>query len=157
MKTITISDEAAKFIAEFTDELKKQDRRGTADPYYYVVRRVIDDPQPNGCGDRKKYFDHGRVENYTEEEAKRQAEERCMDFDDYVETCCTEYEVSDGYEIENVFFTKKGYDEHVALYGHNIIWRCNEKGFDSYIEHAYRNPEIAGLLKAVKEIGEALK
>jgi hypothetical protein len=42
MKTITISDEAAKFIAEFTDELKKQDRRVTADPYYYVVRRVVE-------------------------------------------------------------------------------------------------------------------
>jgi hypothetical protein len=52
---------------------------------------------------------------------------------------------------ENFFFTLEGYQEHVKLNGHNIARGCNK--YDSYVEHAYRNPEIAGVLKAIKEIG----
>ena len=155
MKTITVSDETAKFLKEFTARLEKQDRRGTSDPFYFTVRKFVDVAVPDGCGDKVAYFDNLDTENYREEEAKKRALELEMDFDAYVEERCTKYDIKEEEQYENFFFTLEGYEEHVRMNGHNIARTCNR--YDSYVEHAYRNPEISNLLKAVKEIGASFE
>ena len=155
MKTITISDETAAFLYELTTRLENGDNRGTADPYYFTVRKFIDVGVPEGCGNETHYFDNYDVENYTEEKAKQRAIELELEFDDYIEKRCHKYDVKEEEQYENFFFTLDGYNEHVRLNGHNIARVCNK--YDSYVDHAYRNPEIAGVLKAIKEIGCALK
>ena len=155
MKTITVSDETALFLSELSSRIENQDCRGTATPFYFTVRKFVDVGVPEGCGDTTKYFDNHDVETYSEEEAKKNAEELEMDFDEYVETRCHKYDVKEEERFENFFFTLEGYEQHVKMNGHNIIRECNK--YDSYVDHAYRNPEIAGVLKAIKEIGCALK
>lgn len=155
MKRITISDEVATFLSELTTRLENQDNRGTADPYYFTVRRFVDIGVPEGCGEKTKYFDNHDAESYSEEEAKQRAIELEVEFDDYVEDRCHKYDVKEEKKYENFFFTLDGYNEHVRLNGHNIARGCNK--YDSYVDHAYRNPEIAGVLKAIKEIGYAIR
>jgi len=155
MKTIAVSDETAAFLSELATRLANQDRRGTADPYYFTVRKFVDVAVPEGCGEKVMYFDSQDCESYTEEEAKENAIEHEMEFDDYVEDRCNKYDVKEEERYENFFFTLEGYQQHIKMDGHNIARRCNK--YDSYVDHAYRNPEIAGVLKAVKEIGCALR
>jgi hypothetical protein len=153
MRTITISDEAADFLAEFTARLSRQNNRGTAFPFYFTVRCVKEVAAPEGCTDEVRYFDSQQVENYTEEDMRKNCEEMEVDFDEYVSEHCTKYCAQDIEMNENVFFTLEGYQEHMRLNGHN--YRHYKDKYD-YVEHAWRNPEIASLLSAVKEIGEAL-
>jgi hypothetical protein len=53
-----------------------------------------------------------------------------------------------------VFLTEEGYNEHMKLNSHNYRhW----KSYQFYVLHAFRNPEMAGLIEAIKEIGQQLK
>lgn len=155
MKTINISDEAAEFISALVNRLRTQDNRGTADPYYFTVCKLVDVPVPEGCGDKTIYFDSDDCESYTEEQAKERADELEMTFDDYIDYRCHKYDCKEQEKYENFFLTLEGYNEHVKLNGHNIARECNK--FYSYVDHAYRNPEIENLLKYVKEIGDAIQ
>jgi hypothetical protein len=155
MKTIKISNETADFIAKLAHTIETQDNRATASPIFFTVRKFVDVGVPEGCGDITKYFDNHDVETYTEEEARKNAEELEIDFDEYVETRCHKYDAKEEEKFENFFFTLDGYNEHVRLNGHNIAREC--KRFDSYVDHAYRNPEIKKVIEAIKEIGSALK
>ncbi len=49
---------------------------------------------------------------------------------------------------DNVFFTFEGYQEHVRQNKHNM---GRGEGFHSYVKHAYRNPEMESLWKAIQE------
>jgi len=155
MKAIYISDKTASFLKEFTERLKKQDNRCTADPFYFTVRKFVDVAVPEGCGDKTMYYDSHDNETYSEKQVKERCLELDMDFHDYVQDRCNSYDVKEEERFENFFFTKEGYDQHVKLNGHNIAKSCIS--FDSYVDHAYRNPEIDNILKALKEIGESLK
>jgi hypothetical protein len=53
----------------------------------------------------------------------------------------------------NVFFTERGYNQHMELNGHNYR-HGTEKAY-SYVKHAFRNPEIENIFKALKDISKA--
>jgi hypothetical protein len=152
MKTISISDKTADFIAKLSKTIETQDNRSTATPIYFTVRKFVDVIAADGCGDKNAYFDRFDAENYTEESAKDRAKDLEMDFEDYVEKRCTSYETKEEEQYEGFFLTLDGYNEHVRLNGHNIS--CNR--FDSYVDHIYRNPEIESVIEAIKEIGISL-
>lgn len=154
MVKISISDETAVFLSQLAHTLKTQDNRGTADPYFFTVRKFIDVAVPDGCGEAMLYFDNSDVESYTEEEAKKRAEELEMTFDDYVEERCQKYDSKEEERFENFFFTEDGYKQHVKINGHNIARVC--KRYDSYVDHAFRNPELEKVISAIKEIGSAV-
>jgi hypothetical protein len=150
LKTIEISDETADFIVSLVKEIETQENYGTTDPYYFSVRCVRELASPSGTSDNIKY--HWEGEEYTEAELKKYCEENNMDFEDEKdkaqEFCIQEFD-----EYENFFFTKRGYDEHIKLNGHNYRY---SKKHDFYVRHAFRNPEILGLLKAIREIKSAV-
>ena len=153
MKTITISDEAVEFISHFVKELDTQDNRMTASPYFYVVRgvKVLTAADDRGCD--YMYYSPNDSESYTEEQVKEYCVENELDFDDHVEGL-EKFNIQEVDEDENVFFTFEGYKRHIALNGHN--YRHYER-FNSYVKHAFRNPEIESLLKTIREIGEQLE
>lgn len=156
MKTITVSDETAEFISNFVNQIETQDNRSTASPYYYVVRcvKLLTAADSRGCA--YQYYDSDACESFTEEQLRQHCDENDIeDVEAYIESESLEkIEVQEVDEYVNVFFTYDGYKKHIKLNGHN--YRHCEK-FDSYVMHAFRNPEIEGLLKSIKEIGQALK
>jgi hypothetical protein len=154
MVKIELSDETATFLSQLAHTMKTQDNRGTADPYFFTVRKLIDVGVPDDCGDETRYFDNHDVESYTEEQARKNAEELEMDFDEYVEKRCHAYQVQEEERFENFFFTMDGYNQHVKMNGHNIARECNR--YDSYVQYAFRNPELEKVIAAIKEIGSAV-
>ncbi|MDD5547029.1 MAG: hypothetical protein PHO67_07765 [Candidatus Omnitrophica bacterium] len=150
-KTITISDEAAAFLVELNRRLKTQDNRATRAPYYFTVRCVHEEPVPDGFTDEIRYVHDGTP--FTEEELRKYCEDNDLDFEQFKENSCRAYCVRDVEEFKNFFFTEEGYNEHMKLNGHNYRY-CKE--VNSYVDHAFRNPEIEQLLSAIKEIGKAL-
>lgn len=153
MKTITISDETAKFLTELTTRLKTQDRRCTADPFYFTIQKTVEVAVPEGCGEDVRYFDREQVESYSAAELKERATEQGCSFED-LEDCCQQYDIKEDQRYEGFFFTLEGYNEHIRLNGHNVARTC--KRYESYVEHGFRNPELEGVMKALREIGEAI-
>lgn len=151
-KTITISDESAAFLIELNRRLKTQDNRATANPYYFTVRCVSETPVPDGFTDDIRYVVDG-ITPFTEESLKKYCEENELDFEQFKANKCEKYCVRDSIEFKNFFFTEEGYNEHMELNGHNY---SQYKEVNSYVDHAFRNPEIEQLLAAIKEIGKAL-
>jgi hypothetical protein len=150
MKAIEISDETADFIVSLVKEIEAQENHGTADPYYFSVQCIRELAAPSGTNDNVKYYWEG--ETYTEAELKKCCEENNLDFENEKDKA-QEFCIQEVDEFENFFFTKRGYDEHIKLNGHNYR---HFKRHDFYVRHAFRNPEILGLLKAIREIKSAV-
>ena len=149
---VEISNKTVEFIKNFCHELKIQDCRGTASPYFYVVKCEKDEVRPVGHGCAEAWRHPEICETFTEEELIEYCEENHIDPEEFKEQCYN-FDLDKGYVDENVFFTERGYDEHIKLNGHN--YRHYNK-FYSYIKYANRNPEIENLLNAIKEIGDTI-
>jgi len=145
---IEISEETAKFIKDLAHEIETQDNCCTDDPYFYVVQGIKEIAAPIGQTGESRWFDSGELESFTEEELKEYCDEQGYDIEEYKEQC-QEYDAQEIEENVNVFFTRKGYDDHIRRNGHNYR---RFKRFYPYVMHAFRNTEIENLLKAIKEI-----
>lgn len=150
-KTIIISDKSAEFLIELNRRLNTQDNRATADPYYFTVRCVSEVPVPDGFTDDIRYVHDGTP--FTETELKQYCEDNELDFDSFKDKRCDKYCVRDVAEFKNFFFTEEGYNEHMRLNGHNY---GHYKEVNSYVDHAFRNPEIESLLEVIREISKSL-
>lgn len=174
---VNISDESWKFLKEFMNRINTQDNRATAKPYYYVVQCKREIAVAEGTNGNSKYYDNQSENSYTLEELrkiwfeenkldeldeheskeweqhenKEWTEEIEDEFQEYIDKNCQKYDVDEIDVDENVFFTKQGYKDHIKLNGHNY---SHYNKFNSYIKHAFRNPELNGLFKALEEITE---
>jgi hypothetical protein len=178
-------EEALKFLSDFMERYNSQDNRATATPYYYVIKckrwRVCAEGYSNGETRRVRISEDGeetgtfrgyvreRMNSYKEDlreltidgmfgapkerlramMAKRKEElEKIKGNWEELE----EIELEAYWEDYNVFFTEEGYRQHIAQNKHNL------PEHHSYIYHAFRNPEIAGLLEAIGVVsGKPLK
>lgn len=154
MKTITISDETADFLKSLSHRMLTQDRRGTADPYYITIQKIVEQPVPDECGSDVRYFNHYQSETETIEEIKVYCEQENLDVDEYIDENCTKYSVDDREEYENFFLTYEGYEEHIKQNDHNIAKTC--KSFHNYVQYASRNPELEQLYKSIHEIANEI-
>jgi len=160
-KTIEISDENYEFLKDFMNRIKTQDNRATASPYFYVVQCRKEIAVPLGTTGKTRYFDSNSSSSYTLEELKKWFKEWKDDdmewdnekdeeeFEKYKRKYCEKYDIDEIEEEHNVFFTEEGYNQHIKLNGHN--YRHYNK-FYSYIKHAFRNPELTGLFKALEDV-----
>jgi hypothetical protein len=156
---IEISEESFNFLKDLVHEMQTQDRACTADPYFYVVQEQIENPAFDGCGTDTRYsIEDGEGWETKESMLELIAENEEYDgktLEDLIdEGIIKEYEITNDYENTsdcNVFFTKKGYDDHIKRNGHNL--HCPRP----YILHAFRNAEIENLFKAIKEIANNKK
>lgn len=168
MAQIEIPDEDLQWLRDFAAEINKQDNRCTGHPYYYCVRmekRFVGADagytsdtvfvRQDG-GDYEEYPDEGAALAQLAEEGMPE-QEAAKYFDDHF----TEFGVFLYEEDRNVFFTHKGFLEHMRLNAHNYPGKQDgEGGFvgsdkcRSYVQHAFRNPEIKRLLEIVRAIGD---
>ena len=161
MKTIEISDENYEFLMNLKNELNTQDCRITASPYYYTIRQKKKVYVPDGCGNEVIYRDE------TELETKEDCVEYLLDYyeDEYDKDDLNDMSLCELFDIlieergfspinynyeyyySNVFLTEKACEHHISINKHNL-------GLEpvSYVDHAYRNPEMEKLLKILKTI-----
>lgn len=156
MPTIDVSDEDLQFLRELAHELRTQNNCGTAAPYFYVVRTWKELVAPPGYGDREVVVDYngGDARVFVDEKgAKTELTELLKD--DELEEALERLEHFGMHKVEesrNVFFTRKGYDEHMRLNDHNYGGTtCQDP--HPYVEHAFRNPEIRRLLEVIQRLG----
>lgn len=163
MKTIEVSDETYEFLINLSKELNSQNHRGTRMPYIFQIEQVEEIPTSDGCGDEVWICD-GHVCLRTDEDIKQavfEYKEWDLDNEDHQNL----FDDLDSYDIEqileenyskhsittqkrytNAFFTEKACVEHI---------KANDYHYSSprdYLNHAFRNPEIEGVMKFLCEL-----
>lgn len=173
MRTIEVTDEIYDFLSNLSKEIKTQDNRGTAKPYFFQVMEEEEVGVPNGNGE-EVWVQDGKICLRTEEDVKKavwnyygwpsmhiagdNSEE------DLVRDCEEEYISMSSWEIEavlevnyrkvcvdkkekfsNCFLSEKACNKHIEINGHNL------KNPHSYLHHAYRNKEMEMLFKFLEE------
>lgn len=164
MKTIRISDEMHEALMEISKQLNDQDHRATAMPYFFQVMTEEEVPVPDGFGESvwvmdgeiclrsdddikvaiyeykewdKSNSQHGKLFNqmsdYEKEEILRKVGYR-------------NYDITTTRKYENCFFTEKACETHIRQNRHNL----NKP--KSYLNHAFRNPEMELVLKFLCEL-----
>lgn len=156
-RTINVSNEVYEFLINLSKEIRDQDNRGTAFPYFYQIQQEKEVPVPEGCGDEVWVMD-GEVHLRTEEDIREAVfEYKCWnldsksDQDKYLNLTSWEveeilsvnyrkFDVSIEHSYSNMFLTHKAYLDHVKCNGHNLN---NPK---SFLFYAYRNSEMSQLI-----------
>ncbi len=160
----TLTAEDVEFLTNLANELRTQDRRATAKPVIFQVfeRERVWCIDPRYADDLGLLISDDAVECLTLEDAK----EQLADYDEIptetldglasledIEAFCDRRGIRctlTGYQerevLSNAFLTLSGYEEHMALNGHNY-----RHGASSYVTHATRNPQLARLLEIVEK------
>lgn len=155
-------EEAISFLAELGRKIKNQNNRGTARPYYFVgirKEKFVCHPEYNRSVDYYCKYDSEMTsefkstpDGYLEFEklaleggwvgTKEMAKERWEELE--------EVPIAFHEEDDNVFLTEEGFEKHVRLNAHNL-----PKDYRSYVKHAFRNPEMEGLVQAIITLSES--
>lgn len=167
MKTVKVSDEIYDFLVKTAKEIKEQDNRATRSPYFFQVQEDEEVGVPDGCGTEVWVMD-GEFFLRTDEDIKaaifdyngwdienEETNTLYDDIDEYdIESIlevmgCRKVNVDIRHTYSNCFLTFKAYEEHLRQNKHNLN---NPK---SYLNHAYRNPEMDMLFKFFEEVYES--
>lgn len=162
MKTIEVTDEMYNFISELSKEIKSQDNRGTAFPYFFQVQEDEQIGVPDGCGEiawvsdgetilktddeiKEAVFEWNNwtIGNVSDEKKYKMLDQ--FDIEEITEENYRKVNISTTQKYSNCFFTYKAYEEHVRKNGHNLN---NPK---SFLFHAYRNTEMEMLFKFLND------
>ncbi len=171
----TEQEEMRQWLIEFMHRINTQDNRGTATPYYYQVRKPV---RKYGIADGfetgwewKTLDDHDTLDDdeirdllgeLLEEEdedllAAMVADE--IEHEDVKDFTPDDFELladvigiekvnyRDVHEKEGFFLTEEAVMHHIETNQHNL-----PKGTDTYLDHAYRNPELKKLLACVGQL-----
>ena len=168
MKHIALSDNLYEAIVEIGRLRKTQNNRATGDPLYFSVEDVVWVPSHEGCGERTVFYLENETETYSIDGLKQHLEyyykmDVPPEFDEWVKDEDTHEismfldkmdvphrigEESKSHVRSNVFFTEKACEEHITSNLHNL------HDPHSYAEHAYRNHEMASVVKLIDAITE---
>lgn len=138
------------FARSLVSEIEGQDNRCTASPYFYVIRDKEVRAVPDGCGDEKRYYWDG--DQYTVAEVLEHFPGK--DIDQVL------HENSDIWAMDvnvvrftpenhNVFLTEKACRQHLDQNRHHFTDPSD------YVRHAFRNPEMEGVVAALRAIAKA--
>lgn len=158
MRTIEVTDEMYDFLKNLSEEIKSQDNRGTAPPYFFQVQEDEEVGVPEGCGEtvwvsdgdailrtdseiKEAVFEWNDWTLGDEDDERKYKELDCFDIEEILEENYTKANVSVRHTYSNCFLTYKAYEDHVRRNGHNLN---NPK---SFLFHAYRNTELGMLFK----------
>lgn len=161
----TRRQQAFDFLSDMIDKINRQDNRGTAFPYFYIVRtekwRVANDEYYSG-ETKNVWVDVGGGEG-SEWESQKEFAIDCIRHQGmtakearaYTEENLKEFVMEKYYDEDNIFFTEEGYKEHERMNSHNMGRRGE---YYSYVKHAFRNPEISQMWKSIAVLcGKELK
>jgi len=161
-KKIEVTDEMYEFLMNLSKEIKEQDNRATAMPYFFQVRETKEIAAHEGCGNEvwwstdyetelrtdadkvewiKEHPEH--FDEYEDKELINEIDELdCWQLDDFLRyDDFQKFYVDTDYTYSNTFFTSKACDEHIRINRHNLKQPVN------YLNHAYRNEEMEMIFK----------
>jgi hypothetical protein len=161
---VEIKEETYRFLKNLAFEMGNQDNRATANPRYYSIEE-----DEEICGLDPGYTDEWAWRDddgnmYNTDEAIGLAKEVYYDGNEDAYNADVQlYSIAEivknaGLErvgighrekYSNVFFTEKGIRRHIEA---NHYHYKNPRDF---LFHAFRNPEMEGVINAIMEIGEA--
>lgn len=164
-KKIEVTDEMYEFLMNLSKEIKEQDNRCTATPYFFQVRETKEVPAHRGSGDEVYYSSEYEVDLRTDADKVDWIEEHteCFintrfeedvkyvgihtstwDLDEMLdELGFDRFYVNNEYVYSNAFFTSKACDDHIRINRHNLKHPVN------YLTHAYRNSEMEMMYKFI--------
>lgn len=163
MKTIEVTDEMHKFLMNLSKELNTQDHRGTRMPYFFQIQESKETVTGEGMGESVWVCD-GEICIRTEEDVKVAIFEYkgwSVDSEDDIEeyNCLDDFEKRDilkkNYQefsveitqtLSNAFFTAKACEEHIKANNYHYQQPV------SYLNHAFRNPEMELVSKFLCEL-----
>lgn len=163
MKNIQVSDDIYDFLMNLSKEIKTQDKRATAMPYYFQVQEDKEICVPDGCGEEVWIMD-GEVCLRTEEDIREAVFEwkewdlensehqkeydqlDSFDIDEILENNYRKVNIDISHTYTNCFLTYKAYEEHLRQNRHNLT---NPK---SFLFHAFRNPEMDMLFRFLQDL-----
>ena len=151
---IEISEESYQFLKDLIHEIDTQDNRATANPILYTIHEKVERDRATGRG-TVKYYD-GEESIIDEDEVWELAKDHGLEdepFEDILEQLKLEpLDIETTWEVSsfntNVFLTEKACRQHIRINGHNL----NEPKI--HVSHAFRNPEMEDLFKAIREIAK---
>jgi hypothetical protein len=159
MKQIEVTDEMYDFLIELSKEINTQDNRATAMPYFFQIQTNEEVAVPEGCGEKAWYNDGSKIQTqdeidqvlfdyydprYTMEEIKVMDE--WDKFDMLRDQDWREIYFDFKHEYQGSFLTAKACQEHIRL--NHYHYREPE----TYLQHAWRNPEMEMLFKFLCEL-----
>lgn len=153
MPMIEISEEDLKFLQDLSREMRNQDNRATASPYYYVVQTTKTLPSDPNFSEEKVWIDSYTMYKTYDEIREDFGVTTDEEVEAIIDSQMDETAIQDVEEEHNVFLTLKGYEEHMKLNGHNYRAPFKNNAC-SYIKHAYRNPEMKRLFEVIHNIGK---
>lgn len=177
MKQLQLSDEIYDQLVQLATEVKNQDNRATASPYFFQIQTKEEIPTCEGCGEEvwvdedgnklrtdeeiKEYIINWIFENeinttLSEDEAKLIATQifntinsTYFGTEDWLEKHeWRKVNFTTINKYENCFLTAKSCDEHISANNHHY----NDPR--SYLHHAFRNTEMELIFKFLGEIAK---
>lgn len=161
MTALTAED--MEFLTRLANELRTQNRGATARPVLFHVlqrRRVwgmdpaytddvgllMGDDEPAECVtlDEAKDFLASAYDVEPETLATFGSLEEIEDYCDRRGIAVHRTGYAEQETLSNAFLTRSGFKQHMELNGHNY-----RRGAETYIAHAFRNPELSRLLEIV--------
>lgn len=146
MPLIEVTDEQYEFLKNLKHEMETQDNRGTAQPYFYQIKR-----KERIYGEELQQSDgtvwvNGLERNeLTEEEYEIEKKEEGFDESDWTELQYQEFTT-----YTNVFLTEKACEEHIQSNKHHYL--DEPVSHLSYVDHAWRNPEMEKLYEIILSV-----
>lgn len=147
--------EAFEWIHQFLKEIDTQDTRATAQPIQFLLQRKDKYVSKEGYNYQTiSVFTHpdsdiDEFETYQEavdwvRSEYAEAEEQAAQIENI-----DEFQIGHCWKTDQAFFTEKGYERHLAQNRHNLGPAEDRR---TYVVHAFRNPEMVELFKALRAI-----
>lgn len=156
-------EQATEFVKSYIEKMNTQDCRGTASPYFYVIRTAEYFPSDSNYEyGRVTYIRHDDNEIYfsvdDEVDALDKFRIHLADFyeNDIYKTAGKEFLeelLSEEYYVcyekkiwreESLFFTESDAENHLRNNAHHYSWDAH-----TYVKYAWRAPELEEFLKSV--------
>ena len=141
-----------EIIKNFLVKMANQDNRGTAFPYFYVIRTEVEVAAHEGNG-KSRWYDNENCQTYDTIEEFREslAGEPGEYIDKRIEEL-SEFWVENKWEDRGMFLTETDAEEHLKAnhyhYSHNA---------HTYVKHAFRAPEMEEFFKALFDHFEVMR
>jgi len=137
-------------IKDFLKKMAKQNNRGTAAPYFYVIRTEIEaQADPDNC-DEVKYYDPDNCEHTydTKEECRKELEEEGSGYTleevNRIVNRLERYGIRKEWKHKGMFLTEDDAKMHLKLNHYHYSSNAH-----IYVDHAWRAPELEGFFKAL--------
>jgi hypothetical protein len=151
-KTIEIPEELYNALLVTSENMRKQDNRATASPYFFQIRETKTRLVPDGFGspvwidEEGGEFDDADVKEYLVENTplteEKVADLNSVELEYQLEKFNFRHHEKEDYDVlSNVFFTEEAARNHIKINGHNLDAPAD------YVSFGFRNPELENVVK----------